>query len=237
VLPFKRASVRYSTTPVPATPYQAAQQLWDERIGSSRVQAKNWRTMAFGSLGLAFTAAAGLIYQVGRSTLTPYVIEVDAAGEVRPIGPALEAYHLSDAQIAYHLGHFIRNVRAVPLDPIVLRESWLEAYDYASPRAAQTLNEYARASDPFGRMGQASVAVEIVSIVRASENSFQVRWIERQYVNGSLDSTERWTAILSILLAPPHDITRLRKNPLGIYVDGLDWSRELGTAASSGDTK
>ena len=58
-MPFKRASVRYSKTPVPETPYQAAQQLWDERIGSARVQAANWRRMAFGSLGLAFLVAAG----------------------------------------------------------------------------------------------------------------------------------------------------------------------------------
>ena len=50
----RRASVRYSTTPAPVTPYQAAQQLWDERIGSSRVQAKNWRLMALGMLLLAF---------------------------------------------------------------------------------------------------------------------------------------------------------------------------------------
>ena len=33
---FRRPSVRYSTTPAPATPYQAAQQLWDERIGGAR---------------------------------------------------------------------------------------------------------------------------------------------------------------------------------------------------------
>ena len=38
---FRRPSVRYSTTPAPATPYQAAQQLWDERIGGAEVSAKH----------------------------------------------------------------------------------------------------------------------------------------------------------------------------------------------------
>ena len=47
---FKRSGVRYSRTPEPVTPYQAAQQLWDERIGSARVQAAHWRLMAFGTL-------------------------------------------------------------------------------------------------------------------------------------------------------------------------------------------
>src|SRR5271154_3286378 len=49
VLMFKRTVQRYGNTPEPITPYQKAAQLWDERIGSSRVQARNWRVMAFGS--------------------------------------------------------------------------------------------------------------------------------------------------------------------------------------------
>ena len=50
---FKKPQVRYADTPQPATPYQAAGQVWDERIGSPRVQAKNWRLMAFGCLILS----------------------------------------------------------------------------------------------------------------------------------------------------------------------------------------
>jgi type IV secretion system protein TrbL len=34
---------RYGKSPEPETPYQRAAQVWDERIGSARVQAKNWR--------------------------------------------------------------------------------------------------------------------------------------------------------------------------------------------------
>ena len=46
---FKRPSVHYGRTPAPVTPYQKAAQVWDDRIGSARVQARNWRLMAFGS--------------------------------------------------------------------------------------------------------------------------------------------------------------------------------------------
>jgi type IV secretion system protein TrbF len=233
---FKRAGVRYSTTPEPSTPYQKAGQLWDERIGSARVQAKNWRLMAFGCLALSVLMASGMVWQLGRSTVTPYVVEVDRHGEARAVAPAAEAYVPTDAQIAHHLARFVRNVRAVPLDPVVLRENWLEAYDYATDRGAATLNAYAQANDPFARVGRSSVAVEVTSVVRASEKSFQVRWTERSYVNGAPGATERWTAILTIVLQPPRDAVRLRKNPLGIYVNGLDWSRELGAGAAAGDS-
>jgi type IV secretion system protein TrbF len=49
---FPRASVRYGRTPEPETPYQKAAQVWDERIGSARVQARNWRLIALGNSAL-----------------------------------------------------------------------------------------------------------------------------------------------------------------------------------------
>jgi len=229
---FKRASVRYSDTPEPSTPYQIAGQLWDERIGSARVQARNWRLMSFGCLGLSLIMAGALVWQAGQSTVTPYVVEVDKLGEVKAIGPAVETYKPTDAQIAQQLARFIQNVRALPTDPIVVRQNWLEAYDFATDRGAAALNDYARANDPFGKVGKTSIAVEITSVVRASDASFQVRWIERSYANGQLAGTERWTAIVTIILQPPRTEDRLRKNPLGIYVNGLNWSRELASGGS-----
>ena len=58
---FRRPSVRYGRAPEPETPYQKAAQVWDERIGSARIQAKNWRLMAFGSLVLSGCRAGGLV--------------------------------------------------------------------------------------------------------------------------------------------------------------------------------
>lgn len=50
---FKRPATHYGKSPQPETPYQRAAQVWDDRIGSARVQARNWRFMAFGSLALS----------------------------------------------------------------------------------------------------------------------------------------------------------------------------------------
>jgi len=224
---FKRPQVRFSETPAPVTPYQAAAQVWDERIGSARVQAKNWRFMAFGCLSLALLMAGGLVWRSAQSIVTPYVVEVDQAGQVRAVGEAATPYRPGDAQIAHHLARFITDVRSLSIDPIVVRRNWLEAYDYATDRGAATLNDYARTNDPFSRIGQNSVAVEVTSVVRASDSSFQVRWVERAFVNGAPAGTERWTAVLSIVLQPPRTEEKLRKNSLGIYVNGLSWSREL----------
>lgn len=224
---FKRTTQRYGSTPEPVTPYQKAAQVWDERIGSARVQARNWRLMAFGCLSLALGLAGGLVWQSGKSRVTPYVVEVDKLGAVQTVGPATEPYRPTDAQIAYHLARFIGNVRSLPMDPVVLRQNWLEAYAYATDRAAAFLNDHARANDPFKAAGERSVSVQVTSVVRVSDGSFQVKWTEQAFRQGALARTERWTAILTILVRPPADADALRRNPLGLFVTGLNWSREL----------
>jgi type IV secretory pathway TrbF-like protein len=93
---------------------------------------------------------------------------------------------------------------------------------------AVALNDYARGNDPFTKVGKVQVAVDISSVIRASNDSFRVAWIERRYENASLAATERWTAILTIVLDTPHDADRLRKNPLGVFVHAINWSKELG---------
>ncbi|MDJ0683732.1 MAG: conjugal transfer protein TrbF [Alphaproteobacteria bacterium] len=224
---FKRSTTTYGQTPAPETPYQRAAQIWDDRIGAARVQARNWRFMAFGCLVLALGLSGGVIWQTGRSTITPYVVEVDTLGAVRAIGPAIAAYEPTDAQIAHHLARFVENVRSLSIDPIIVRQNWLRAYDYATARAANTLNDYAREKDPFSQVGSKTVTVEVTSIVRASDDSFEVRWLEITYVNGSRASSARYTGVLSIVLQRPRTEEALRQNPLGVYVHALNWSRDL----------
>ena len=230
---FKRARLRYGDTPEPVTPYQKAAQVWDERIGSARVQAHNWRLMALGSLALSLVLATILLWLARSGSATPYIVEVDSHGGARAVGPAAETYKPSDAQIAFHLARFVDHVRSLSLDPVVVRQNWLKAYDFVTERAAATLNEYARDNDPFTRVGRETVAVEVASVVRASDSSFQVRWLERLFDGGTVKDTRRLTGLFSIVLTPPRSVDQVRKNPLGIYVHAFNWSQDT----SSGEAK
>ena len=225
---FHRVSVRYARTPQPETPFQKAGQIWDERIGSARVQARNWRLMAFGSLLLSTGLAIALVVQSARGTVTPWVVQIDKLGQAQAVAPAVADYKPTDTQIAYHLAHFIEDVRAIPADGVILRQQWLRAYDFTTDRGAAALNDFARTNDPFTNLGKSQIAVEVSSVIRASPDSFRVAWTQRRYENGQLAATERWSAILSVIIQTPHDAERLRKNPLGVYVNALHWSKELG---------
>jgi len=225
---FRRPGTRYGRTPEPETPYQKAAQVWDERIGSARVQARNWRLIAFGNLALAAGLAIGLVWQSTHGSVVPWVVQVDKLGHAEAVAPAVADYRPTDPQIAWQLARFIEWVRAIPSDPIVVRQNWLRAYDFTTGKGAVALNDYARANDPFGKIGKQEVEVDVASVIRASPDSFQVAWTERHYQDGTLAATERWSAFLTVVVIPPTDADHLRKNPLGIYVDAINWSRELG---------
>ena len=224
---FKRPAVHYGKTPQPETPYQKAAQVWDERIGSARVQARNWRYMAFGSLILSAGFAAALVFQSARGTVVPWVVQVDNLGQAQAVQPASADFRPTDPQVAWHLARFIEQIRSIPADPIIVRQNWLRAYEWTTDRGAAALNDHARANDPFTKVGKQQIAVEVSSVIRASPDSFRVAWTERHFENGQISATERWTAILTIVIQPPSDAERLKANPLGIYINAINWSREM----------
>ncbi len=99
---FRRPSVRYGRTPEPETPYQRAAQAWDERIGSARVQARNWRLMALGELA---SSPASPPPWSGNPPAAP-----SCPGSCRWTGsarrrrrPAIANFRPTDPQIAWHL--------------------------------------------------------------------------------------------------------------------------------------
>ena len=109
-----------------------------------------------------------------HGTITPWVVQIDKLGQAQAVAPAVADYRPTDPQIAWHLAHFIEEVRSIPADPIVLRQNWLDAYNFVTDKGARALGDFARASDPFTKVGKEEIAIEVSSVIRASDDSFRV---------------------------------------------------------------
>ena len=184
--------------------------------------------MAFGSLILSAGLGHRARLAIASGSIVPWVVQVDKLGAAQAVAPATADYEPSDPQVAFYLAKFIEQVRSIPSDPIIVRQNWLRAYDFTTQAGALALNDYARTNDPFANVGKQQVAVDVSSVIRASPTSFRVAWIERRYQDGSLASTERWSAIVTVVVQTPRTADALRKNPLGIYINAINWSKELG---------
>jgi type IV secretion system protein VirB5 len=224
---FKRKTPSYGGSAPQNTPYAQAAQEWDNRIGSARVQAKNWRLMAFGSLGLAFVSTAAFIVSASTTHIATYVVPVNEFGKPGKIVAAGSSYNPNTAEIGYFLGDWVQLVRAKSTDGVVIRENWKNAYHFITAQAEQTLNAYAKENDPFANLGQEARTVEVQTILPRTKDTYQVTWRETVYQGGAPMPPVRWTGLFTIRIKPPKTEQELRVNPLGIYITSFQWSREL----------
>ena len=223
----------YKPKTYPQTPYNRARDEWNERMGALIRQAYNWRLAFFAQVFIVAILTAALVYQSGQSSIQPYLIEHNTAtGEAAGVGPMPKwNYAPQENEYRHFLGSWLQMVRAVSIDPVVVKRSWLDAYRFTTQAAATELNDWAQKDERLARIGRETVSIDIVSINPiADSHSYQIRWKETvRTIAGELKEERNMTGIFPVKLEPPNpqDAEGLRVNPLGIRIDGgFQWSRD-----------
>jgi type IV secretion system protein VirB5 len=211
------------------SPYLKGKEIWDNRIGNARVQAYNQRLAFFCTLGVCLVLVIGIIFQSAKSSVTPYVVEVGKDGEVLAVSKAVHAKGVpTDPQVKYFLSKWITDIRAMPLDPVVKKQAWMNAYSMMRQHAASKMNDVIKKDDPMSKLGEQTISVMPTAIVKMSENTFQVRWNEEVYgKDGTVKESYRMTGLITIEFSQPTTEQELMKNPLGLYVKDFSYTREV----------
>ena len=63
--------------------------------------------------------------------------------------------------------------------------------------------------------GARTVSVEVISVVRASDRTFTIRWVETAYENGLQIAAEGFSGVIEIVFEPPRTTEALLANPSG----------------------
>jgi len=226
---FKQPLANVSPDSLPVTPYQRAKEEWDNRIGNARVQAANWRLATLGIFGLCILLLFGLIYQSSKSVVVPYIVQVGSNGEVLSSARAIETNQdPQDNEIKYFLGKWVNDVRAMPIDIVVKKNSWINAYQFMRPQAAVKMNEYINKENPMAKAGEETVAVQLIGIIKMSKKTFQVRWIEEVFEKGGgLKETYKMTGLFSVGFTRPSNEKEILTNPLGLFIEDWAWAKEI----------
>ena len=212
---------RFARELVPA--YDSAGHAWSRRVEAAREQAKHWRIVALGSISLSVMLGLALANSVSRAAVAPYIVNVDRLNQAR--GANSPGGAPSDAQTAYLLARFVKNVRSLSTDPVIVRSNWMDALNYVTAHGAQVLSDYARDSKPFINVGLRSITVEVTNVVRASSRSFEIHWNEKTYQKGMVIKSERYTGLVQTIFKSS-EIADPLKNPLGLFVDTFRWRRD-----------
>lgn len=226
---FSRIPAPFGQTSPPETPFQRAAQVWDDRLGSARVQAESWRYAAFGAMAVALVAVGGVIYMASDHHIATYVVPINEYGRPGRVELAGRIYQPSAAETGYFLADWVRWTRSrSPVDQVVNTDNLRRAYNFVADSASGQIAELGKAAmNAIKTEPGSAVAVDIKTVLQRSPTSFEVHWAETLYKDGT-SKTTHWTGLFTTKIQPPKDEAQLRANPLGVFISDFRISQELG---------
>ncbi len=209
--------------------YMDARTAWDERYGDLISRAKNWRAAFFAMTVVALLSGGSLLFEMRRSHVVPFVVAVDSLNQVVSTGFATEASAADPRLIRARLQEYIEDTRSVSSDPLVMKEDITKAFDMTVSGSAgeNFLKQFYTTDSPFEKTN--TVQVDVHNIAALTPTSYELTWSEtkRDKLGNIVGSKEEWKGVVGVLIAPPKDEVTARKNPLGIYVTTVSWSRSV----------
>ncbi len=214
--------------------YAKARREWDERYADLVLGKRNWQIAAAGLLMLSLVLAFGLVRVSTRSRFIPYIVRVDGLGYALAAPTALgesAAQLTTERMVRYELAGFIRDTREVITDPQAEHQVIGEVYSRVRGAAYKFLENYYHdqnlAHDPFKVAQHTTVTVQIDSILKLSDATWQVRWTEQALgLDGAPIATTHWEAVLDTEMAPQASDASILDNPLGFYVTRISWTEQ-----------
>ena len=97
---------------IPKNDYEKAKKEFLDFYGDMAARLHSWKLISFIMLILVIISVSGIVYLSTRSSLIPYVIEVDQTGNAKGINPAYQInYEPTEANIQYYLQNFVNKSR------------------------------------------------------------------------------------------------------------------------------
>jgi type IV secretion system protein VirB5 len=194
----------------------------EQRCLSASKDAQSWRLMTFGMTGMAVAAAAVCLYVASlQPTPAVHLVEIDSkTGETVRQQVIGEPISINDVMVSHMIGRWIQLTRGKSIDPVVLKSHWEQAYQFVPVEAKALIDAYAREIDAFNpkTITKEAVTVDITSVTRQSDKSFQVRWRETLFESGRRHGQQSFTANISVAFLKPTTPRQIQVNPIGLMI-------------------
>lgn len=212
-----------------ANPYLTGRREWLERYGSYIQRARQWRLAALVSLGLATVSVLGVVVLASQIRIVPYVVEVDGRGRAVGVYEAERLAGGTPALFRAAVARWIEDWRMVTVDVQVQRQAVDRVYAHlpANSAGSVAVSEWYRDNSPFERAGKETVAVEVEEVLQLEgSDTWRAEWRERGRSRAGAAGEERRVTATLTLVRGDVDAQAILANPLGLYVQAIDWSEE-----------
>lgn len=218
-------------------PYLNAKRSWNVHTAGLMKSLQLWQLVGLASLLVTLAAVGGLITVGSQSKFVPLVFQQDANGNTLSVTRADKVGQAGIDDYRAAAAHFIENIRLVSIDSDLQKRAVFQVYAFLNQNdpAVTKVQEFYNGdshSNPFDRVKNEIVQVEIRSVLQESGNTWQVDWQET--VRNRDGTIKKKPYIMKAMLTMYQDNAlndissdSILKNPHLIYVRDFNWSYDL----------
>ncbi|MCL2381220.1 MAG: type IV secretion system protein [Treponema sp.] len=185
-------------------------------------EVKWWRNIVgVGVLAALFINFILFFSIANRQQTIPVLVNVMPTGEAQYLGQVRQGQlQVPETAIVFQIRTFVTNLRSISIDPQVLYNNITLLYAMVTTNYEPIMTRMLRANSPFDQVGRIRRSAEIESIIRITQDTYQVDWIDVVF-DGMSQRNTRMRALVTVRLLPVTGQSA-RDNPLGIYIDGFE---------------
>lgn len=214
--------------------YLVARREWMERYGDYIAQARNWRMMAFGAIGIAALFGAGMVYEADRVHVVPYVVEVNHLGAAVHLAQAVQAGTYDLPVVRHVVANWVRKVRERIPAVAAEKQIYTSTYDIVSGKESPRLTAYYQRHNPYSAYvkNNGGRTVTITSVLpegqpTAKGGTLQVQWTETQYgASGGIKWKKSYEGMVTYTIEPVSSNPKMLKaDPFGIVIQSFVYNQ------------
>jgi type IV secretion system protein VirB5 len=154
------------------------------------------------------------------------IVEIAPWGEAKYIADVKQTQYSESSvpEVAreWQIREFIKNLRSLSTDQEVVYDNYNKCYNCATKTIGKKLTAEIQSAGWLKEVGQYKRTVNIESVIKVSDYSYQVDWIEKKTLPSGEDlKTYKMRAVITIKLMTPTSDKRIL-NPSGIYITDYD---------------
>ena len=139
-----------------------------------------------------------------------------------------DSYIADDSVIFSILNEFIINVRSISLDKVFTYKKMKMEYSFLGKDMKNKMNGDINNLNLEKKFkDKQTVDVQITSMLKNSDNIYQINWTEKYYTDGNYTSFKKWTGVFSITQDKNLSEEDILINPLGIIIQDYHITADL----------
>ena len=206
-----------------------------EYINNTVNQAKvihTWKMAFFITSVMLSVSVCYSFYLAQRSTLIPYVIEVDETGNAKGINPAYQiAYNPTELSKDYFIRQLIYNSRTITLDNVTNGVFYKNNMYFLNQTAKEKYHQFIKVDNLTEKIKEGitrQVTISSINKIAGTDNSYQARWIEESFdSSGNAIGKVKMLGTFILKISQPTSLEKAHFNPLGIMIDDYTMTRDI----------